>query len=64
MQPRPGNKGMLVILKVAFAALLGFAVLSPGFAPRADSCTCKADASSLSMVPHAEDCECKAKTQL
>ena len=64
MQPWSGNKGMLIAMKFVFAALLGFAVLSPGFTPRSDSCTCKADASSVSMVPHAEDCECKAKTQL
>ena len=55
---------MLLLLKFAFAAVLGFAVLSPGFSPRSDSCTCKADAKSMGMVPHAEDCECKAKAQL
>ena len=55
---------MFTLLKLAFAAMLGFAVLSPGLSPRADSCTCKADANSLSAVPHAEDCECKAKARL
>ena len=55
---------MFTILKLAIAATLGFAVLGPGFTPRADDCECKAKADGITMVPHADDCECKAKAQL
>ena len=50
---------MFTLLKLAAAGCIGFAMLG---SPRADSCTCKADANAFSKVPHAEDCECKAKT--
>jgi len=41
-----GDKGMLTILKIAAAAIIGLAVLNPSFGPRAEdaSCSCKADA--------------------
>ena len=54
---------MIIPLKIAAAAGLALAILGPGFTPRADSCTCKADAGAAGfMVPRADDCQCKAKT--
>ena len=53
---------IIIPLKIAAAAAIGLAILGPGFTPRADSCTCKADAAAAAfMVPRADDCECKAK---
>ena len=52
---------MFTTIKIACAAVLGFAVLSPGFTPRADDCQCKAKANAFRFVPRANDCECKAK---
>jgi hypothetical protein len=56
---------MIAIIKLIAAAGLALAILSPGFAPRADTCECKAKGLSglhqAKLIPHAEDCECKAK---
>jgi hypothetical protein len=36
--------------------------VSPSFAPRAETCECKAKAQALTQaVPHADTCECKAR---
>lgn len=53
---------MITLLKLAAAGGIGFAILSPGFTPRADNCECKAKANAIGFaVPRADDCECKAK---
>jgi len=55
---------MLILLKLAAGALIALSILSPSFAPRADSCECKAKATKIGqIVPHADTCECKAKTK-
>jgi len=37
---------MMIVLKIAAAALIGFGLLQPSFSPKAEdaSCSCKADA--------------------
>ena len=52
---------MLTIIKLVAGAALALGILSPGFAPRADTCECKAKAGVQQLVPHADTCECKAK---
>lgn len=52
---------MITTLKLIAAGLLGWAMLNPGgFTPRADGCSCKADAASKLAQPRADDCSCKA----
>ena len=53
---------MVTLIKMVAGAAIAMGILSPGFAPRADSCECKAKAAAISqIVPHSDTCECKAK---
>jgi hypothetical protein len=56
---------MITVIKVVAAAALAVSILSPGFAPRADNCECKAKAGAavdhLKFTPRVDNCECKAK---
>jgi hypothetical protein len=51
---------MLALFKLAAGSVLAFCILSPSFAPRADTCECKAKALTP-QVPHVDTCECRAK---
>jgi hypothetical protein len=54
--------GMITLMKLLAGAAIALGVLSPGFAPRADTCECKAKGLAPHVVPHSDTCECKAKT--
>jgi len=50
---------MLTLLKLVAGIVIALGILSPGLAPRADTCECKAKGSAPVIVPQADTCECK-----